>query len=177
MAHGGGIFPLHEDVAPEPGFDTTLRGYDKRQVDRYVTQVEGEIAALTTERNEALAHAHSFSAQVTALEAELAEIRRKLGEGARVTFRHLGPRVEQILALAEDQAEAIRAEAVEEIAARRAEAERILVESRDRAAQANRDLELALAAQRSEQEQAVKRRLEQENAKLTAEHTQVRQLR
>ena len=36
MSHGGELFAMGESVVAEPGFDIALRGYERRQVDRYV---------------------------------------------------------------------------------------------------------------------------------------------
>ena len=48
MSHGGEIFGLGGDAASEPSFETALRGYEKKQVERYVARAENEIAALAT---------------------------------------------------------------------------------------------------------------------------------
>src|SRR5262245_18299226 len=130
MSHGGDLFALGENVASEPVFTINFRGSDKAQVDDYVTRVEGEVATLSAEREEALAQIQALAAQMQGLQMEIAELRRHAVTGGHISFRHLGPRVEQILALAEDQAEAIRAGAVQEIAHRRSEAEQLLREAR-----------------------------------------------
>src|SRR5436189_127560 len=121
MAHGGEMFSLGEGGASEPGFDLALRGYARGQVDRYVAQLEAEIAALTAEREEAYAQIQALATQVHHLQQEMTQLRHQTAADASVSFRHLGPRVEQILTLAEEQAEAIRASAVQEIAGQRAE--------------------------------------------------------
>ena len=38
MSHGGEIFGLGGDAASEPSFETAIRGYDKKQVERYVAR-------------------------------------------------------------------------------------------------------------------------------------------
>src|SRR5918997_3065956 len=121
MSHGGEIFDLGEDAVSEPNFESALRGYDKRQVDRYVARAEGEIATLATEREQAYAQIQSLAAQVEQLQAEVVNVRRQAANVDKISFRHLGPRVEQILALAEEQAEAIRGSANHELAERRGE--------------------------------------------------------
>ncbi len=55
MSHGGEIFGLGGDAATEPSFETALRGYEKKQVERYVARAENEIAALSAEREQAYA--------------------------------------------------------------------------------------------------------------------------
>src|SRR3954465_10508154 len=112
MSHGGELFALGEGAEAEPGFDTALRGYERRQVDRYVAQVEAEVAALAAERYEAYGQVHALDGQVHEVQRQMAALRRQTAADGTVTFRHLGPRVEQILGLAEEQAEVIRAGAV-----------------------------------------------------------------
>src|SRR4051812_11172952 len=168
MSHGGDLFALGEGVASEPGFDTTVPGYRKRQVDRYVAQAEAEMAALATERDEAYAQIEDLAARIQDLQGEVFDLRRHTGTDASVSFRHLGPRVEQMLALAEEQAAAIRGEGAHEIAVLRADAERLLAESREYAQQATRDFEIALAARRQDEEQADAERRSSITAELDA---------
>src|SRR5918911_5389294 len=132
MSHGAEIFGLGGDAASEPNFETALRGYEKKQVERYVARAENEIAALAGEREQAYAQIQAMAQQIERLQQEAAQARRQPGLGPDVSFRHLGPRVEQILALAEEQAEAIRASARNEIATLRAQAEQMLAEASER---------------------------------------------
>src|ERR1044072_5937895 len=129
MSHGGEIFGLGGEAASEPSFETALRGYEKKQVERYVARAENEIAALAGEREQAYAQIQAMSQQVERLQHDDVQARRQSRLGSEVWFRHRGPRVEQILALAEEQAEAIKASATDDIAARLAEAERIRAEA------------------------------------------------
>src|SRR5690348_6960209 len=154
MSHGGEIFGLGGDAATEPSFETALRGYERKQVERYVARAENEIAALAAEREQAYTQIQAMAAQIERLQQEITQVRRNGGVGPEVSFRHLGPRVEQILALAEEQAEAIKASATDDIAARLAEAERIRAEAEKHAHDVIRDFEIALAARRAEEEKA-----------------------
>jgi chromosome segregation ATPase len=140
MSHGPDLFALSDGVTTEPSFELALRGYDKKQVDRYVATVEAEVVTLATEREQAYAHVQALTGQLQQLRVEMANMRHRTGTAGRLSFRHLGPRVEQILALAEEQAEAIRAEA------------------REQAATATRDFETALSARRVQEEQEDERR-------------------
>ena len=151
MSPGGDLFALSGGVATEPSFEIAIRGYDRKQVNQYVTNVEAEVAALAAEREQAYAQIQALAAQVEQLELELNDLRHRVASTGPTSFRHLGPRVEQILALAEDQAEAIKANAIQEIADQRGEADRILESARMQAAEALRDFELALAARRAEE--------------------------
>ena len=156
--HGGDLFALGDDGASEPTFEVALRGYDRRQVERYVQQVEAEVTTFATEREQAYAQAQALAVQVEQLQAELADLRRRSISPEKISFRHLGARVEQILGLAEDQAEAIRADAVGEVEERGKEADRVLAEARAKAAHAISDFEIALAARRAEEEKTDRRR-------------------
>src|ERR1041384_7741286 len=78
MSHGGDLFALGSEAAPvNLGFESVLRGYDKRQVAAYVEQAEAEIAALVHERDEALRHAQVLAAESEALRAEVTEFRKR----------------------------------------------------------------------------------------------------
>src|ERR1700759_3757214 len=125
MSHGGEILGLGGDAATEPSFETALRGYEKKQVERYVARAENEIAALSAEREQAYAQIQAMNARIEQLQQEAVQARGQGPLSGEVSFRHLGPRVEQILTLAEEQAEAIKASATDDIAGRLGEAERI----------------------------------------------------
>src|SRR3954452_20476856 len=158
MSHGGELFALGEGVPDDAGFDVALRGYHRQQVDKYVANTEAEIAALTSERDEAYRQLQALANQVADLHRQMSDLRRHTAADAAVSFRHLGPRVEQILSLAEEQAEAIRNGAVADIERQRAEAHRLQEEAREKANRAVRDFELALDSRRREEEQAAHRR-------------------
>lgn len=151
MSHSGDILSLGQGGATEASFEAVLWGFDKKQVNKYVAQVEAEIAALEEEREQAHAQVQALTAQVEHLRAELARLARRPVAPDRVSFRHLGPYVERLLTTAEEQAEAIRTGAQREIDERRAELDRLLAEAREKTEEASRDFELALAARRAEQ--------------------------
>jgi cell division septum initiation protein DivIVA len=164
MSHGGDFF-LGEGTASEPTFEVQVRGYNRKQVDRYVQQIEAEVAALVLERDQAYAQTQALAGQVQQLQVDISELKRRGGVGKKVSFRHLGPVVEQILTLAEEQAETIRGTATQDIDDRRVEAERVLAEAhaeadrlvedaRSKAAAGIRDFEIALAARRADEGQA-----------------------
>ena len=155
MSHGGEIFGLGGDAAAtEPSFETALRGYEKKQVERYVARAENEIAALAAEREQAYSQIQAMASQIERLQQDVTQARRDSGIGGEVSFRHLGPRVELILATAEEQAEAIKASATDDIAGRLAEAERIRAEAEAHAQIGIRDFVITLAARRAEEARA-----------------------
>jgi cell division septum initiation protein DivIVA len=136
MSHGGEIFGLGGDAAVEPSFETALRGYEKKQVERYVARAETEIAALASEREQAYSQLQAMAGQLDRLQQEAAQSRRQPAL-TEVSFRHLGPKVEEILAKAEEVAADIKSSATEDIAARLAEAERIRAEQQLAACEAS----------------------------------------
>src|SRR6266511_2605780 len=164
MSHGGELF-ASADITSRPGFELVRRGYDKPQVDQYVSQVGSMISRLAGERELALSQIQDMAAQLQRLQAEVTELRKRPVQVDRASFRHLGAMVDQILALAEKQAEAITSTAAQRAANRQAEAEKVLVEARERAAKTLADLEEQLAAPRAEAQQQLaelRTKLEQE---------------
>ncbi|MCW8221182.1 cellulose-binding protein, partial [Streptomyces griseolus] len=83
------------------------RGYRPEQVDRTV-------AALLGERNGALDQMSRLTALVEERSAESARLREVVASLAPQTYASLGERARRILALAEAEAEAVRAAAAEE---------------------------------------------------------------
>src|ERR671920_1108401 len=71
MSHGGEIFGLGGDTASEPSFETALRGYEKKQVERYVARAETEIATLISERDNAQLQNQAMMGQIDRLQQEL----------------------------------------------------------------------------------------------------------
>lgn len=103
-------------------FDTALRGYDRGQVDRYVSQVDTSFEALRAEA----------TAAWTQLEAAQDEIRRLRAEvdHGRPGAEAIGNRVAQIIALAESEAEQTIAEARRLAAEMTQERDRVVEEAR-----------------------------------------------
>lgn len=122
-----------DDMIARPGFDAVMRGYDKRQVDQYVARVDSELTALMGERKRAFGQIQELGSHLKQVQAELTELHQRPPQLERASFRDLGPMVDQILALAEKQAEAITATAAEQAAQRHAKADKVLVEAREQA--------------------------------------------
>lgn len=154
MSQDGELFAGREEAAGQPSFDQTRRGYDKQQVDRYVARLDGEVAALVADRDRAFGQARGMAAQLHQLQAEVTELSQRQPYVDRASFRHLGPMVDQILALAEKQAEAIVKAAEQHHADRQAEGEKVIGEAREQAAQTVRELEADLAARRDQHDKA-----------------------
>jgi cell division septum initiation protein DivIVA len=99
-----------------PSFRLAFRGYDAREVDRYAYHVEAEIEAAAAIQRDLAADVRSLTDQLGKAHEELSTLRRRPTVDDAVSFRHLGPRVEQILAEAHAEAEAIRQAATENAA-------------------------------------------------------------
>jgi peptidoglycan DL-endopeptidase RipA len=152
MSNGEELFAFRDRTNSRPEFEVTRRGYDKRQVDDYLEQIDRQVAALSSERERAYAHVQDMSSKLQRVQAELTELQDRPPQVDRATFRDLGPTVDQILALAEHQAGEITTAAQQKAGDLLADAERVMTEARDQAAQTMRDLEEELAARRSEQD-------------------------
>ena len=143
---------VRDDMIARPGFEVALRGYDKRQVDQYVARADSEISGLVAERKRAYGQIQELAGQLQHAQAELAELRQRPALIERASFRHLGPMVDQILALAEKQAEAIVTTAREQAAQLQSEAEKALAEALDQADKLRADGDAA--REQAEQEAA-----------------------
>jgi hypothetical protein len=113
------IVPMEERAT---GFDIVLRGYDRDQVDRHITWLEGLLsqaedgaASAATAADEARAEAMTARQDAVAARAEL--------ERGRPSFDALGERIVTMLKLAEEEADDMRARA-------RADVETITQEAR-----------------------------------------------
>jgi peptidoglycan DL-endopeptidase RipA len=133
MSHGEDLFAPRDEVNSRPSFEFALRGYDKRQVDDYVSQLDSDLSRLAAERDRAFRHIQDLASQLEHVKAELAEVRLQPPQVDRASFRDLGPTVDQILALAEHQAETITNTAAQRAGDHQAEAERVLADAQQRA--------------------------------------------
>lgn len=109
MAHGEeqNLFTLSDPATAEVTFDLALRGYDRRQVDRYIAQLESELSQFAARRDDALAQNHALAAQVTELQNQMVDVQRRTTV-EKPSYKHLGARVEQIFAMVEEEAGEIR---------------------------------------------------------------------
>jgi peptidoglycan DL-endopeptidase RipA len=150
MSQGEELFALREDTTLRPSFELTLRGYDKRQVDEYASQVDSEMSTLVAERARALGQIQDLTARLEQVQTELHELRERPPQVERASFRDLGPTVDQILALAEKQAKEITDLTAQRAADQQAEAEKMLAEARQQADRLREDSEATY--ERAEQE-------------------------
>jgi cell division septum initiation protein DivIVA len=111
-----GALPLLNEVRTMPSFRVAFRGYDPREVDRYAFDVEAELDASAMAQRDLTANVRSLTDQLGRAHEELLTLRRRPSVDDAVSFRHLGPRVEQILVEAHAEADAIRRSATENAA-------------------------------------------------------------
>ncbi len=153
-----------EDFVTRPAFVGAMRGYDKRQVDEFVAQVEGQLNALMEERKRGFVQIQELARQLQKTQSELADLRQRPPQVEKASFRDLGPMVDQILALAEKQAETITTTATEQAGQRQAKADKVLIDARQQADELRAAGEAA--REKAENEAA---RLSEENAALLAQ--------
>src|SRR6266545_885488 len=99
-------------ILADRGFDTSMRGYDRRQVDVFVATLDDEIRAAAADRDAALARCADFAAQLASAQAQIESLRRQLRKATeKVTADNLEPRVRELLDTAAADASKMRAEA------------------------------------------------------------------
>ena len=133
------LVPLHQP------FETSLRGFDRRQVLEHLESLEGRIAMVIADRDAALAQVADLSKVLNHLrsEGELLEHLRQEADKAASQVEHLlaspmaeaNARIQRIMRLAEEEAAELKANAEEEITTQRALAEQESTELRAHAAQ------------------------------------------
>jgi peptidoglycan DL-endopeptidase RipA len=149
------------DGPPRPTFAQVMRGYDKRQVDYYVEQVAGEVAALATERQRAYDQVKHLGNQLERARVELTELHQRPPQLERASFGHLGTMVDQIIGLAEKQAEAIVNAAAQRASDQQADADRMLADTRELADKIRGDGQAAREQAELEAQQARERSAEE----------------
>ncbi|MEV4196260.1 DivIVA domain-containing protein, partial [Streptomyces toxytricini] len=104
------------------GFTTVRRGYRTDQVDRYLARLSGG-------RDEAWERVARLTVLAKQMEAEAERLREVVAALPPQTYDELSERARQILALAQEEAEAVRADAqadaADALAAAEAHAERV----------------------------------------------------
>src|SRR5690606_4997042 len=143
MSYGEDLFTPRDDLASRRQFETALRGYDKRQVDQHLAEMDNELLAVIADRDRALNQVQQLATQLEHAQAELTELRQRPPQIERASFRDLGPTVDQILALAEKQAKEITDQAAQRAAELQAEAEKTLADAQQQAEWLRADSEAA----------------------------------
>ena len=151
---------LASPLETEPTFSTTVRGYNRREVDHYAHIAETQLHAAIGQRDELAARIRTLTDQLHQAHSELVELRRRPKLDDKVSFRHLGPRVEQILAEAELQAEAVRAAAADSLTNERAALAAERAKVGDEFNRMVREYESNQQTRRAEEEIEIAKRLE-----------------
>ncbi len=139
------------ELRPESGFELSLRGYHRAQVDRYVATLQMRLTTLETELASSRYREEQLTGRVDRLNGELQNCTCSEDQS---TSRMLGGRIEQILRLAEEEAAELRRQSQLALERARDEADAIVAEARKHAEEAMRDFQSALAQRRSEEARA-----------------------
>ena len=134
-----------ENANSQPDFTVVLRGYDRAQVDDFVGRLNAALAQSETARAEAEQRMNDLQRRsrqaeqaLTSAQQKLTDQAKQIEESSRPTLSGLGTRVEQILRLAEEQANEHRGESKRDsegiISAARLEAREITDKARAEAA-------------------------------------------
>jgi len=102
------------DSAGTPDFTIVLRGYERTQVDMFIERLRARIDELTNAATKAKTGTTDARDRINELERKVAEQAKQLDEAAQPTLSGLGTRVEQLLRLAEEQANEHRDESKRE---------------------------------------------------------------
>jgi cell division septum initiation protein DivIVA len=93
----------------ERGFDPALRGYDRDQVDRYVTRSEDDLRLAMAQRDSALSRSADLAAQLSAANAQLESLHRQLRvANEAVTPDNVDTRVRHLVEAAQADASQLR---------------------------------------------------------------------
>ncbi|HZG90316.1 MAG TPA: hypothetical protein VEZ42_08890 [Pseudonocardia sp.] len=147
----------------EPTFDTVLRGYERRQVDEFVSRHRDQLTALREELAEAQRQRKLATEHAEATETELRELRARSAHGEpAVKEDSFGYRAEKLLRMAEQEAAEARSHASKESAA-------IIERARTEAEKHRHEVEQNLIARASQLEQQAAQR----NAELQEREQQI----
>jgi DivIVA domain-containing protein len=175
-------------ILTDRGFDTAMRGYDRRQVDEYVANLDDEVRAATADRDGAIARCADLAAQLASTQAQIESLRRQLRRATeRPTTENVDTRVREMLDSAAKEAAKMRTDADSYVlATRRAadesaervranarfESEQIMAQATERHIEADETFRQRIAdAERHRSE--VTTQLEQDIARARAEEDQL----
>lgn len=151
----GGNETLADGLTTEREFTVALRGYQRDEVDHYVSCLEEQLRALSAEHQAARDEIHELAVELHRVHMRLLEQGRQPLPG-EATFSHLGQRAEQLLTLAEEQAHELLTQATTDVDAQhrraRDEVERVLADAGRTASQIRHRAEREAAQLRHEAE-------------------------
>jgi cell division septum initiation protein DivIVA len=193
--HNSDLLPLYE---ASRGFDTSMRGYDRAQVDREIGRLDDDLRVTAAERDSAAARSADLAAQLASAQAQAESLRRQLRAATEtVTAENVEEHVKQILQTAKADAAKLREDAKVEAeqlrngaadgagrtrSAAQAEVERIIAEATTRLAEADETFRRRIAeaeAHKTEMEAALaeseaRTRAEEDRLSAEAEATRAR---
>jgi chromosome segregation ATPase len=137
------------ELRGDNGFELSLRGYHRAQVDRYVATLQMRLTTVETELASARYREQQLAGKVERLNTELRQC--TCGDESS---KAVGGRIQQMIELAEQEADDLRRQAVEELDGARIAGEAMLADARKHAEDAIRDFQTALAQRRSEEARA-----------------------
>jgi EmrB/QacA subfamily drug resistance transporter len=145
------------DVQPEHeaqhSFDVVLRGSDRHQVAETIERLEADLKVALADRDAAMSRWSDLADQISALHAEIDQLRPQMASSAPLTFENISERIQHLLRHAEEEAAEIRRAAEREAQALREQiaAEERALHERHAAGQAEADRMIAEARQNAEQ--------------------------
>jgi cell division septum initiation protein DivIVA len=95
-------------------FETTMRGYNKRQVDEYIVWLRAELSSAQEDARAAREQSDETARDVQRMRDELSQARAEASSAVRPQHEEVSERLAQILRLADEEADQKRARAVEE---------------------------------------------------------------
>ncbi|WP_433056281.1 hypothetical protein [Dactylosporangium sp. CS-033363] len=134
------------ELSPANGFELSLRGYHRAQVDRYIATLQMRLTTAETELAAARYREQQLGGRVERLGAELEQCRC-----ADESSKMVGSRIQRIIELAEEEAGALRAQAQEDLESARAAGEVMLADARQHTEDVMRDFQTALSERRAEE--------------------------
>lgn len=155
--------PAGSPPPPDQSFDTVLRGYERRQVDDFVSRLKSELAQVKDELTDAQHKRLLADEHAEATERELRDLRAKSAHSEpRSVEDSFGYRAEKLLRIAEQEAAEVRTHASRESAA-------IIEQARTEAEKHRHEVEQSLIARAAVLEQQAAQR----NAELQEREQQI----
>ena len=155
--------PAGSPSPPDQPFDTVLRGYERRQVDDFVSRLKSELAQMKDELTDAQRKRRLANEHAEATERELRDLRAKSAHSEpRSVEDSFGYRAEKLLRIAEQEAAEVRTHASRESAA-------IIEQARTEAEKHRHEVEQGLIARAAVLEQQAAQR----NAELQEREQQI----
>jgi hypothetical protein len=134
------------ELRPENGFELSLRGYHRAQVDRYIATLQMRLTTAETELAAARYREQQLAGRAERLGAEL----KKCTCGGE-TSKVVGGRIQRIIDLAEEEAGALRVQAQQDLDNARVAGEALLTDARKHAEDTMRDFQESLKQRRAEE--------------------------